>query len=428
VKFTENSFLAVKWTGDEGARREGYDRHSCLSVWGIAWALGIDRQECLSYCRGPQRWLAIGEGCPRLLPLMSRSFQGFPWRFAVYFIAACYLFADLYACKGPLHARLMTGRGSSPEGKGGGTAAEVYGRPITRLEVEEAMREQLWQRNEAWTALGTEARKQSRWLALETLVNDRILRAFRIMNGIDAVPPKAAAKREAEMMQRQFADAAEFPGRVAAQQQTPKALETGIYDAQLDEAWIAEKIRQRLQEITPQEVRAWYDDFQETLRIPTAYHAAHIFLTRHDTKKPDRAAEMQEIQRKLLMQEQTFSQLAAKHSDDDRSKALGGDLGWFTRERMPADFIAAVAKLKPGQFSAPVQTQLGWHLIALMERRDSRLPTFAEAQGEIAALLTSERREEAVRSLIAELRERSQRPTQFVFYHPQVIDHAEPAP
>lgn len=358
---------------------------------------------------------------------MSRPFQGFPWRFAVYFIAACYLFTDLYACKGPLHARLMAGRGSSPEGQGGGTAAEVYGRPITRLELEEAMREQLWQRNEAWAALGPEARKQTRWLALENLVNDRILRAFRIMNGIDAVPPKAAAQRETEMQQRQFADAAAFPVRVAAQQQTSKSLAAGIYDAQLDQAWIAEKIRQRLQEITPQEVRAWYDEFKATLRIPPAYHAAHIFLTRHDKTKPDRTAEMQEIQRQLLAKEKTFAQLAAKYSDDDRSKVLGGDLGWFTSERMPADFIAAVQQLKPGQFSAPVQTQLGWHLIALMAHHDSRLPTFDEVQGEVAALLTSQRREDAVRSLIAELRERSQRPTQFVFYHPQVIDHAEPA-
>lgn len=359
---------------------------------------------------------------------MPRSFHGFPWRFAVYFIAACYLFTDLYACKGPLHARLMAGRGSSPEGQGGGTAAEVYGRPITRLELAEAMRQQLWLRSESWAALGAEARKQTRWLALENLVNDRILRAFRIMNGIDSLPPRAAARYEADMQQRQIANAAEFPGRVAAQQLTPASLEAGIYEAQLDEAWIAEKIRHRLSEVTPQDARAWYDEFKETLRIPPAYHAAHIFLSRHDEKKPDREPEIRDIQRQLLAREKTFAQLAAEHSDDDRSKTLGGDLGWFTSERMPADFIAAVEKLKVGQFSAPVQTRLGWHLIIVMERHDSRLPSFAEAQPEIAAQLTSLRRAEAVQSLIAELRARSQRPTQFVFYHPQVIDQAEPAP
>ncbi|MCB1277901.1 peptidylprolyl isomerase [Prosthecobacter sp.] len=359
---------------------------------------------------------------------MSFSLHGFPWRFAAYFIAAGYLMADLYACKGPLHARLMAGRGSSPEGAGGGFAAEVYGRPITRLEVEEMMREQLWKRNESWAALGTEARKQTRWLALETLVNDRIIRAFRIMNGIDHVPPVSLAKREAEMMKRQFANGAEFPGRVAGQQQTEKSLDEGIYDAQLDEAWIAEKIAHRLKEITAKEVREWYDEFKDTLRIPRAFHAAHIFLTRHDKTKPDREAEIREVHRQLIAKEKTFAQLAAEHSDDDRSKVVGGDLGWISRGRLPEDFMSAVEKLPVGEFSGPVLTKLGWHLIIVMERHEPRLPTFEEAADEIMAMLTSQRREEAVRSLIAELRERSQKPTQFVFYHPQVVDQAEPAP
>jgi hypothetical protein len=62
------------------------------------------------------------------------------------------------------------------------------------------------------------------------------------------------------------------------------------------------------------------------------------------------------------------------------------------------------------------------------ERRASRIPEFDEVLEEILALLTSQRREAAVKSLIGELRRRSQIPTQFVFYHPQVIDLAEPAP
>ncbi|MCF7789190.1 MAG: peptidylprolyl isomerase [Prosthecobacter sp.] len=351
---------------------------------------------------------------------MSRSLQRFPWWLVVSSIAACYLLADLFVFKGPLHTRIMQGRG-----QGGGVAAEVFGLPITRLDLEEAMREQLWKRNKAWASLSPEERKQTRWLALENLVNDRILRASRSASGPDTGGSKAAAKREAEIMQRQFADAAEFPRRLAAQRLTPQSLQARIYDAQLDEAWIAEKIQPRLKEMTQQDLRAWYDQFKETLRIPQAHHAAHIFLTRHDQTKPDRLAEIREIQRQLLAKEKTFAQLAKEHSEDARSKSLGGDLGWFTPERMPADFIAAVQNLKIGHFSEPVQTQLGWHLIIVLERHASRLPALAEAKVEITALLTSKQRAEAVKSLIAELRENS---PQSVLYHAEVIDHAEPAP
>ena len=56
---------------------------------------------------------------------------------------------------------------------------------------------------------------------------------------------------------------------------------------------------------------------------------------------------------------------------------------------MPADFIASVQKLQPGETSPPVLTRLGWHLIHLIERRPSHLPTLEEARAEIQAALES---------------------------------------
>jgi len=350
---------------------------------------------------------------------MSRSTQGFPWRFAVYLIAVCYLLSDLVVFKGPLYKLLME---QAPRGE---TAAEVYGRSITRLELQEAMREHLWKHNETWAGLSPETRKQTRWLTLENLVNDRLLHASRMMSSPATEVPKAPVKREAERMQRQFSDAAEFLRRLAAQQLTPQSLDARIHEAQLDEEWVTAQIQPRLKATSEQDVRAWYDEHMDTLHIPPSYHAAHIFLTRHDKSKPDREAEIREIQRQLLAREKTFAQLAKETSDDARSKVLGGDLGWFTQARMPADFIVAVQNLKIGQLSGPVQTQLGWHLIIVLEHRASRLPTFQETKAEIAALLISQQREQALQSLLSELRDRS---GQSVVYHAEIIDRADPAP
>lgn len=333
-------------------------------------------------------------------------------------MAVCYLLADLYAFKGPLHKMCLKSQGR-------GVAAEVDGQPITRQELEAAMREQLWKCNAAWDSLSPEARQQTRSQVLENLVNDRLLRASRSKSSSDTGLSKDAVKRESERMQRQFADAAEFPKRLAAQHLTPKSLEARIKDAQQDEAWIETAIQARFKAVSPQELRAWYAEFKETLRIPQAHHAAHIFLTRHDPAKPDRSAEIREIHRQLLAKEKTFAQLAKEDSEDDRSKNLGGDLGWFTQQRMPSDFIAVVEKIKVGQLSEPVQTQLGWHLIIVLERHASRLPALAEVTPEITALLTTKRREVALKALLAELRERSPQP---VVYHAAVIDHAAPAP
>lgn len=352
--------------------------------------------------------------------------KSFPWRFAAYFLAGVYLFADLYACHGPLRRQLLSGP-ISDSAIGGGSIADVYGRPITVVELREALRAHLWRRGEQWGELSPEAQKQTRWLVAENLVNDRIIHAFRIMNGLNKVPENAVTGQEFEMWARQFEEAADRDSRLTWQRLGDGEMRSRVRSAKEDQAWIEERIARRLAEVTEAEARKWFDANRETLTIPPTFQAAHIYLTRHDRTKPEREPEIREIHRKLSTGEATFEVLAASFSDDERNKKLGGDLGWFTDQRMPEDFIAAVEKLQPGQTSAPVLTQLGWHIIRLIGRRPARIPEFDEVRTEILALLTSQRREAAVKTLIAELRARSIKPTRFVFYRPALIETALPA-
>ncbi len=357
---------------------------------------------------------------------MARGSHDFPWCFAVCLIAACWLLGDLSLARGPLHRWLEAGKRAALRGKGGEPVAEVCGRSLTRLELEEALREHLWQRHESWAALDSEARGRMRRLVLDNLVNDHVLRTSRIMSGLWHAPSADMVRREADGQRRQFPDAAEYSARLAAQLGTEKSQHEAIREAQLDEAWIAEKTASRLKEVTEREARAWYAEFKEMLRIPAAWHVAHLFLTRHDKGRPDRGPEIRELHGQLMSGQKSFVALVAEHSEDERTKKIGGDLGWFTERRMPQDFMKEVRKLMDGTFSAPVLTRLGWHIILVKERRDSRLPAFAEVRAEILAMLTSQWREKAVGDLVAALRARESAPS--VLYHPEVIDRTNPAP
>jgi parvulin-like peptidyl-prolyl isomerase len=208
--------------------------------------------------------------------------------------------------------------------------------------------------------------------------------------GHPQAPFTEQAQREFEWLKRQFQTTADYQARLAAQRLDEPALKQRIATA----IEAQNRLEATLPQVSEREAKAWYDAHRDSLRIPEAWHAAHVFLSRHDKAKPNRSVEIQAIYRQLATGELPFPAAAARFSEDERTKKLQGDLGWFTRDRMPEAFIAAVVKLKPGEVSQPVLSPLGWHVIRLIEHRPAREPGFDEALAEILALLDLQKRQQ----------------------------------
>lgn len=80
-----------------------------------------------------------------------------------------------------------------------------------------------------------------------------------------------------------------------------------------------------------------------------------------------------------------FAALAKANSDDPGSKGQGGDLGWVSRGSMVPEFEQALFALKPGEISAPVKTQFGWHVIQLREVKGEAAKPFDEVKEQLAS-------------------------------------------
>jgi len=105
---------------------------------------------------------------------------------------------------------------------------------------------------------------------------------------------------------------------------------------------------------------------QITQNLPTQVeqvHVAHILFA----KKEDADAALQK-----LKAGSDFAALAKQVSQDEATRDNGGDLGWFPRDVMPPEFEKAAFALKPGEISGVVSTQLGLHIIKLLERDPAR--------------------------------------------------------
>ena len=83
-----------------------------------------------------------------------------------------------------------------------------------------------------------------------------------------------------------------------------------------------------------------------------------------------------------------FAKVAGEVSKDPGSGKEGGDLGWFTKDRMVPEFSEAAFKMKPGEVSEPVKSQFGWHVIKLEETRTKPLPSFDEVKDQVEQYLT----------------------------------------
>ncbi len=89
-----------------------------------------------------------------------------------------------------------------------------------------------------------------------------------------------------------------------------------------------------------------------------------------------------------------FTQMAKQFSKDPGSKDDGGDLGYFSRGRMVPQFEEAAFKLQKGEVSLPVQSQFGWHLIKVEDKRQRGAPAFDKIKDRIVATLVHRRAQE----------------------------------
>ena len=129
--------------------------------------------------------------------------------------------------------------------------------------------------------------------------------------------------------------------------------------------------------VTDAQVQKQFEQNTKAFVAKTERQAAHILLEGADAQK--RAEEL----KAKLAAGGDFAALATEFSTDAGSKTQGGDLGFSSGDAFPAEFEAALAKLKVGEISTPVKTDAGVHIIKLLAERGSNAPSFEEAKASI---------------------------------------------
>ena len=134
-------------------------------------------------------------------------------------------------------------------------------------------------------------------------------------------------------------------------------------------------------------------------------HVRHILVKTSEVVSEDEAKHKLETVKERLANGGDFAELARLYSED-ASAAGGGDLGWVNPGDTVPQFEEAMNALQPGQVSALVKTQFGWHLIQVLERRQQDM-TREAARFKARQEIRARKGDEAYQDWVQELRDRA---------------------
>lgn len=182
-----------------------------------------------------------------------------------------------------------------------------------------------------------------------------------------------------------------------------KIDETPVFEQQL-EIFKKELLIQRTVEdvlskvvVTDEEAKAYYDENKNEFAEPERVVAKHILMADE--------AELKAVQEKIASGELTFEQAAREHSTCP-SGQQDGNLGEFSRGMMVPEFEKVAFEIAAGEVSDVVQSQFGYHLIKVEEKKDAAVKAFDAVKDAVIQKLMGIAQQDKYMGLLVSLEEK----------------------
>ncbi len=243
-------------------------------------------------------------------------------------------------------------------------------------------------------------KKQMRPQVVESMVMEQLLDEQIKKAGINITDSDVNNKLNEIVTAQPGMTMESFKARVAAQGQSFEQVEEQIKKTMGYEKLIGDV------EVNDAEAKAYYDENKEDFNKPEQVKASHILVKVDASATPEQKAAAKTKIDGLLKQVKAGGDFAtlAKENSDCPSKERGGDLGFFDRGTMVKEFADAAFALKVGEISGIVETQFGYHIIKVTDRKEGGLMPFEKAKADIVKSLDSKKKSELFKQLIEKIK------------------------
>lgn len=236
------------------------------------------------------------------------------------------------------------------------------------------------------------------------------------------------------LIKKNFSNDAEFKAELKKENMTLTSFEKNISDQLAVMKLVRQNIESKIKHPTEAEVKALYDKIivemkngktnlspeneflVDNLAIALKRMSSEQLRLRQifiSCPKNSSAAQVKSTQEKIAtikkeLQAKTFSDIAAKYSDDAASKERSGDMGLVTRTDLSSNISKVVFSMNVGSYTKePIKTDIGYHFIKIEEKRAKRDLSFDDIKGDILELMYQSNFKDAYDSYVNELKSKA---------------------
>jgi peptidyl-prolyl cis-trans isomerase C len=238
---------------------------------------------------------------------------------------------------------------------------------------------------------------------LENLIEGEVVYQQSQKEGVKV--DEKTINEQIETFKKRFSDEAAYKKALEGMDMSEKEIRIEIQRDLAINQLLDTNVRQKIT-VTEEESNKFYNNNPNMFKQPEKVKASHILVKvapdAEESKKIQARKKIEMVQKKVR-QGEDFGLLAKTYSEGPTAKREG-DLGYFIRGQMVKPFEDVAFALKVGEVSGIVETQFGYHLIKVTDKKPARTISYKEAQPGIEQHLKNEKSKTEIKDYIENLK------------------------
>jgi peptidyl-prolyl cis-trans isomerase C len=238
---------------------------------------------------------------------------------------------------------------------------------------------------------------------LEGLVDRELLKQDSKKKGITV--SDADVNQQVTALRQKFPNEKDFSDTLTRMNLTEDGLKSQLRQDLIIKKLIDQQVASKVT-ISPEEMKEFYNSHSELFKAPVMVRASHILIkvepNASDADKAKARERMVAIQQRIKKGEDFAT--VAKESSECPSAANGGDLDYFQQGQMVKPFEEVAFSLKPGTVSEIVETQFGYHLIMVTDKKDASTVAFDDVKAKLEDYMKQQKINEQLGQYVQQLK------------------------